>query len=1324
MAPNVLLILLAIFLLLVGTAIFVYLVIRRSRKIAFVPDASVKPDTDAKEASGVDFLQHASNVQLRTSFRRALRVLKTYVTGRDYRYRAPWYLLAGESKSGKTSLLDSNGLNVSVKDLIDKNDRQLNWYFFDEGVVLDVAGDFVLRTDGTASHRGWNTILRLLQKHRPQRPLDGLVLSIPCTDLLTDTELTHKRRSELEQKANCLYKKLWQAQKILGMRLPVYVVVTKCDEVTGFTSFCRQLPEKLRTQMFGWSNPATVETAYKPEFLTEAFASLHKHLSWLQFEVFAERDQIEDADDLFLFPSTLQSMRESLNVYLDCLFKQSAYHESYIFRGLYFCGEGSEQPNAVLESPSELPVVPGDIATLQSFTPEPPQRKPIFLSDLFKEKIFGESSLAQPIRRIALSRNRTALAAQVLSILILVLGGGGLAASYSRLAQQEEDIYRFLTEEETDLKKIEAYRLDRQRSGAKDTADEWLSRREQLLENGETRLLTGMANMNARRLGSPFIPTSWFTGINRRLETSIGAVFKYVIFESLRLDMQQRAKNLLSAHPKHEETAEEVDAVEEETAGASATHVTSDFQLSLYVEELGDFRVNLERYNRLVGKDPDSLNTLRQLVTYLDHTPLPAHFDKNNYLYEQAMFMAEGRPLDSARFYKESASRVSDLIEDFYAASFNRKGVTYDHLNDIAETESLLSRPEYTWLSTYVFDPHSPFHGMTLSTGLGELRKALQDLRREEFMQREPADYEPPLATEQPRYQHFVRRVLVWDQDALRQAIALYDQYENFVATKTYERTEYLDNSVKQAARTRLKTRMSRLFLQARKYQAVAPATEGSALRTSLITEIKNLQDAQPTLARVLQISAELGIDGELRNALSGQVSYLLRGIYREFLTQQFYTMKQSSFSWWNGDQPVSILAYDLASLEDLNGYLALQRKNIAFLARDLAVPLLTFSASQNIYTQSDVSFDWNQILSDLDAFDNKLPGNPISSLETFIVTDMDRVNVDSCSSTVKLTTDASRDYFLRIRNSMRVQFYRRCTELGRIKSVNDAVAALNNYREIQESFNQSLAGGFPFTDLGTRPDYPDLDPWELLKFFRLFDSKEKAAREALARSADFGATPEGAVEFLDQVARVRAFFAPFLEKKQGPTFDFRVQFRVNPDQEIGANQIIDWKFEVGKKKFAHLSDDLEGRWVLGDPIRLTLRWANNSPVVPVSGAMPAPVKAKDRVAVFEYDDRWSLFTLLVKHGLMLKRAGTVAECDQGFDPEPYTLKFTVRTDPDPAGQPGQRSELKSSNAEVFMRVSLVTANKQEPLLLPCFPRTAPPVPKLRVNVETRSEME
>ncbi|HEX2268730.1 MAG TPA: type VI secretion protein IcmF/TssM N-terminal domain-containing protein [Pyrinomonadaceae bacterium] len=1325
---TVLLILIAIFLLLAGTAIFLFLVIRRSRKIAFAAEPSAEKEPDEKDSPGGEFLQYASDVELRTSFRRALRLLKTCVTGRDYRYRAPWYLIAGESKSGKTSLLESNGLKESVKELVDRSGRRLNWYFFDDGVVMDVAGDFVLRKDGTAHHRGWNTIMRLLQKHRPQRPLDGFVLTIPCTDLMCEGELPHQRRFELEQKATSLYRKLWQAQRILGMRLPIYILVTKCDEITGFSSFCRQLPEKLHTQMFGWSNPSTIESAYRPELVDQAFESIHKHLSWLQFEIYAERDDIEDADDLFLLPPAMQSMRDALSVYLDGLFKQSAYHESYIFRGVYFCGEPgiSTDGPLQLERMNELPVT---IDALPTSKPAAVVRKPVFLGDLFKEKIFSESSLAQPIRRIALSRNRMALAAQILTLLIVLVGGGGLALTYGRLAHQEDELYRFLLEEENDLKKIEAYYTDINRSDTNPaTGEDWLASKKAVLESGETKLLQGMANMHDNRFASLFIPTSWFSGINDRLEHSVAAAFKYVIFESLRLDMQRRGKSLISAHPTHRANAAETadpdasdEAVADETTAGSASHLDGSFQLSLYVEELGDFRVNLERYNRLVNKDPESLLHLRQLVTYLNHAPLPDKFDTNNSLYEKAMIMALGRSIDSTRYYKDSANRVSDLIEDFYAASFNQKGVTYQHLNDIAETEALLNRPDYTWLSTYVFDPHSPFHGMTLATGLVELRKALQDLRRQEFMSKEPADYELPFQAEQPRYQHYVRRVLLWDQDALRQAIALHDQYEDFVSTKTYERTEYLDNSVKQAARTRLKTRMSRLFKQARKYQALPPATEGSALRNSLITEIRNLQEAQPTLARVLQVSAPLGIDGELRGALSTQVEYLLRGIYREFVAQRFYVMKHPDFSWWNGGLPVSHVAYDLQSLEDLNAYLALQRKNIAFLARDLAVPLMTFAAQQNIYVTQGL--EWNEILADLDAFDNKLPGNPIASLETFIAIEMDKVTIDSCSSTLKVTSDSSKDYFLRIRNSLRATFYRRCNELARIKAVNDALAALENYREIEEAFNKSLSGGFPFTDLGQRPEYPDLDPWELLKFFKLFDAKEKAAREALVRSADFGAAPQGAEEFLDQVIKVREFFAPFLEKKQGPMLDFSVQFRVNRENEIAANQIIDWKFEVGKKKFAYLSDDLNGRWVFGDPVRLTLRWANNSPTVPVTSATPVAVKAKDRIAVFEYTDRWSLFTLLLRHGAMLKRAGTPAECDQGFDSDPYTLKFTVRTDPDPAGE-DQRAELKNSSAEVFMRMSLVTANKQEPIRLPCFPRKAPPVPTLPVVFQNTTQQE
>ena len=100
---NIVLILILILLLTLAVSFFLYLVIRRARKVSFTPDEGVKPQPDEKDPSPIEFLQYASDLELRTSFRRALRVLKHHVTRRDYKYRAPWYLLAGESKSGKTS---------------------------------------------------------------------------------------------------------------------------------------------------------------------------------------------------------------------------------------------------------------------------------------------------------------------------------------------------------------------------------------------------------------------------------------------------------------------------------------------------------------------------------------------------------------------------------------------------------------------------------------------------------------------------------------------------------------------------------------------------------------------------------------------------------------------------------------------------------------------------------------------------------------------------------------------------------------------------------------------------------------------------------------------------------------------------------------------------------------------------------------------------------------------------------------------------------------------------------------------------------------------
>lgn len=1349
-----LLILILLFLLALGTAVFIYWMLKRARRISFTADPAVKTQPDPKNPAPSEFLNYASGLELRTSFKRSLRLLKSYVTGRDYRYRVPWFLMTGESESGKTTILDANGVNLSANG--SSADEPVNWYFFNEGVVIEVAGDFVLRTDGTANHPGWNTISRLLEKHRPRRPLDGIVLTISCKDLIGTNELSNQRRFELEQKATCLYRKLWQSQRILGMRLPVYILVTKCDEITGFTSFCNQLPEKLQTQMFGWSNPLTLDTVYDPGLLGEAFESLYRDLSYLQFEIYAEQDEIQDADDLFLFPVIAQTMRAPLQVYLDALFKQSAYHESFFFRGLYFCGESPADLSISASAPATRePDWTNALEPFEVSLPEkiqPSEREPIFVHDLFKEKIFAEDFLAQPIRRVALSRNRTVLAAQILSLLIIVVGGVGLAVASYRLSQEQTKLYRFLVNEEDSLARLERLTRSRQKTNTayqssidnagqegelnsyrrniayqvsftdsaagmpSGTSQASPADTDEKLHASEATLLEFMAGMKSTRFYSVFIPSSWFSSIDAQLEGSIKTAFKWLVFEALRMDLERRANQLVDRGPTPLPTFnsgfDKKDGAPNDTAASPRANFDLTFQLPVYIDELGELRLNLERYDRLIKKDSGKLDDLNQLVRYLGHQPLPTNFDQENELYKLALREAEGNPIRTD-LLKAGAGRVVDRIGDMYEGSFNRKGFTYNYLNEITESEELLRRPEYTWLATTKCDLRSPFQGMTISSALIDLKQAIVDLKHQPFMTRDLPD-------DGVRYQHRSRGVLVWDQETLREVITVNDQYENFISTKSYEPSEQLDNAARETARARVRLKIRNLIRRARKAQPLTPSTEGLALKTALITEVQYLQNAQPILSRVLEISSRLGVDNELRAALAEQGSYLLRGAQRVFAAEQFYVTRKNDlslggpfvtdFAWWDGTGPVSYRVYELGSKEDLAGYLNVQRKSIAFLARDVVVPVQTFFATQNIYLpRSDAQVDWDTILADLDSYDNKTPGNPIGALETFIRADMDKVSLDSCYGLAQIDEQRSTDYFLSIRSSLRVRFYERCKLLAHAKAIDDTIDELKNYAEIERSFNDNLAGAFPFAQVNA----PQLDPWAMLKFFKVLKDKEKAAREALDRSAEFGANPQPAVDFLNQMNRAREFFAPFVEKNQGPSFDFRVQFRVNREREIAANQIIDWKLEVGKKKFAYTSDDLTGHWIYGEPVRLTLRWANDSPGRPLAGVEPMLVTVKERSAIFEYNDRWSLFTLLLRHGLQLKRAGASAECDQGFDADPYTLGFIVKTAPDPAAQFGQPQALNSPLAEVFLRITMLGANKPEPIMLPCLPIKAPPVPSL-----------
>jgi hypothetical protein len=119
-------------------------------------------------------------------------------------------------------------------------------------------------------------------------------------------------------------------------------------------------------------------------------------------------------------------------------------------------------------------------------------------------------------------------------------------------------------------------------------------------------------------------------------------------------------------------------------------------------------------------------------------------------------------------------------------------------------------------------------------------------------------------------------------------------------------------------------------------------------------------------------------------------------------------------------------------------------------------------------------------------------------------------------------------------------------------------------------------------------------------------------------------------------------------------------------------------------------------RWSVGKGVRLTLRWANDAPRVPVLSPSARGVSVRDRTVVYEYNNQWALLTALAEN------AAPPEVLPRYDDEEKVTLGFRVFTKPVAGGEPG------NVPTQVFMRLAVLAPGTTQPIDVPRFPRVAP----------------
>ena len=178
-------------------------------------------------------------------------------------YSVPWYVLVGEPGSGKTEAIRhcNVGFPPGLQDQLQGagGTLNMNWWFTNQAIILDTAGRLMFEEVVPGSTNEWHEFLKLLKNNRPNSPVNGLLLVIPVDTLIKDSA------DQIEKKATKIAQQFDQIQRTLGVRFPVFVIITKCDLLNGFREFFDNLNDpQLQHQIMGWSNPASLDERFDP----------------------------------------------------------------------------------------------------------------------------------------------------------------------------------------------------------------------------------------------------------------------------------------------------------------------------------------------------------------------------------------------------------------------------------------------------------------------------------------------------------------------------------------------------------------------------------------------------------------------------------------------------------------------------------------------------------------------------------------------------------------------------------------------------------------------------------------------------------------------------------------------------------------------------------------------------------------------------------------------------------------------------------------------------------------------------------------------------
>jgi type VI secretion system protein ImpL len=386
--------------------------------------------------------------------------MKRLFEGRRYLYELPWYMIIGAPGAGKTTALINSGLKFPLMEQMHASAETHShagqggtahcaWWLSNQAVIIDTAGRYTSQEmDQQKDHAEWQGFLSILRKQRVRSPINGAILTISLAEILNqdhDARIANAAR---------LQARLLELRHILGIRFPVYVMITKMDLLAGFSAYFHTMSQEELSQVWGFTlaYPEITDTKNIPAPLHETEASLaltrqiEEQLSLLTQRLeeglnqrLLEENDTQRRQQIYALPHEFSSLAPALISMMDAIFANSRFDSTQIhtpFRGMYFTS--AAQANISLSANKKTVLQRLRHAFLEKNPPDkrdhalplPQHKRSYFLHHLFTKVIIRDAPLVRPNLRWESRLRISRVAMHVLAMSTFIWIAGALFISH------------------------------------------------------------------------------------------------------------------------------------------------------------------------------------------------------------------------------------------------------------------------------------------------------------------------------------------------------------------------------------------------------------------------------------------------------------------------------------------------------------------------------------------------------------------------------------------------------------------------------------------------------------------------------------------------------------------------------------------------------------------------------------------------------------------------------------------------------------------------------------------------------------------------------